>query len=69
MGKVTRREPRPGETIFGGKGILVPYRPRYDGGSRIPERANANEPTNNKEQVDGVDHKPGESTRPGDQQL
>jgi hypothetical protein len=26
-GTVTRRDPLPGETVFGGRGVLIPFRP------------------------------------------
>jgi hypothetical protein len=67
MGKVTWRDPLPGETCFGGKGILVPYRPRHDGGTSAPERTNITEPTISKGQQDDFGPEPGESTKPGDQ--
>jgi hypothetical protein len=39
MGKLLpHRQPRPGETMLGGRGILVPYRPRYDTASSAPKR-------------------------------
>ena len=64
--KVTRQKPRPGETCFGGSGILVPYRPRHDGGTSSPERPSAAALAINNEPVDGLDQEPGETNQPGD---
>jgi hypothetical protein len=58
MGGVTRGKPLgPEERMFGGKGILVPFRPRHDNGPPAQERPRA-EPAINHERVDGQDPEP-----------
>jgi hypothetical protein len=58
MGRVLRgRQLGPDERIFGGKGILVPYRPRHD--TELPAQVRSRaEPAINHERVVGQDPEP-----------
>jgi hypothetical protein len=47
MAQVTHREPRPGETCFGGKGILIPFRLDQTASSAAPSSSAEVQPKSN----------------------